>query len=210
MRKSFAMETITACIERLQNHFENFELRPTPSGAQLKEVQEYFNELPEEILAFYRHCNGFDCHITDVGSDGMGRMYGLDYVLEHLGYIKQAPDQDFHKSAFPLKDDGCGNMDFLWLGKDMALGCVAFWDHETEPKLEYLMGGTFTSYLRFLSGYLITCYHPNGDIKFEYDIDNPDIEEYPWPFDSDWIAAKDARAKAILEHTDYGLVFNEE
>lgn len=202
------MEAVKKCIERLQGHFENFELRPAASAEQLKEANDFFTDMNEEIIGFYQFCDGFDCHITDIGSDGSGRIYSMEMVHEQLGYMKQYGDNALYSGLFPIKDDGCGNMDFLWLHKDMAQGCVVFWDHETEAKPEYLLGGSFVNYLKFLTDHLITCYHPNGDIKFDYDIDNPDIVDYPWPFDSDWMATQDPELKRIKEDEEYSTLFN--
>jgi len=202
------MDTVLKCISRLQEHFENFELRPAVSVDKVMALTSFFPGMTEEIIAFYKYCNGFDCHIQDLGSDGSGRIYSVENIEENIGYMKSYENDNLYTGMFPIKDDGCGNNDFLWLHEDVAQGSVIFWDHETEDKPEYLLGGSFSKYLSFLCDYLITCYHPDGTIKAEYDIDNPDMLEYPWPFDSEYLAANDSKSKAIVEHAEYGKVFN--
>lgn len=182
-------QAIKNSIQQLGDYFENFELHPPAPKSQVEKLRDYFPYLSLEIIDLYDYCNGFNVHLKEAYKTGI--LLSLDYIFETMKYSRTGENPLF-TILFPLRNDGCWNFDCLLMNNDMGNGSVLFWDNGTGPNPDYLLAGSLENYFKFLAEDLITRHHPDGSVKPEYDIDNPDMLEYPWPFNNEWIGQQDA------------------
>jgi len=189
-------------IERLALYFENFELRP-PS-LKINDFKKYYKNLTPEVIDFYNLCDGFNANTEDYCD---GNIISLD---DHLNLINQmrSGQNPLFTYQFPLLSDGCGNFDCIMFLGGLGNNSVIFWDSDNGLP-SFLKASSLSKYISFLTEDLLLRYNPNGSVKPEYDIDNPNPIKTDWPFNTKKMILKDSNLIELYKDKDYALQFDE-
>ena len=194
---------IKAEISKLATYFDNFELRP-PKNNQIDKLRKQYKNITIEIVNFYNFCDGFNTHLED---NYQGNIISLE---DHLDYLNQMNSEEFplFNTLFPLREDGCGNFDCIVFFKGLGNNSVIFNDSDYGLP-SYILASSLGSYISFLTEDLILRYHPNGKIKPEFDLENPNPVETDWPFNPKKMIIKDQELVKLYIDKDYSLLFYE-
>ncbi|MBI3235395.1 MAG: hypothetical protein HYZ42_15390 [Bacteroidetes bacterium] len=197
------IDKIKTEISKLASYFENFELRP-PVTNQINDLKEYYKDISKEIIDFYNFCDGFNAHLEDPDT---GNIFSLE---EHLYNLTEMRNDEYplFNSLFPLRSDGSGNFDCIMFVDGIGNNSVIFNDSDYGLP-SYIKASSLSSYISFLTEDLILRYQPNGKIKPDFDIDNPDPVETDWPFNAKQMILKDPELIKLYKDENYAQNFNE-
>lgn len=193
------MVSIADIIARLTQRFARAEVRKPNDNAAIEAFSDMFGSLPSELAEFLRLSDGLDLKLHD---DVVGKIYGLADMREVLKVWKPLNAGNL----IPVRGDGCGNYDCVDIGTGPTTGAVLFWDHEDGGQPAYLLGGDFASYLDMWSDFVVSCFLQDGskDPAFRpkrltaWPWIGPGERTHPWPFDEQWVRARDSRADLLL------------
>ena len=160
--------------------------------------------MTEAVIDFYTYCNGFDAHLEDSYD---GNLFSLD---DHLYYLREMNSEEFplFNTLFPIREDGAGNFDCVVLMEGLGNNSVVF-NEAALGQAAYLKASSLTTFISFLTEDLILRFQPNGEIKPEFHIDNPDPIDTDWPFNAKQMILKDPDLIPLYKDKAYSLIFNE-
>ena len=195
---------IEDCINKLSNYFDEFEINPPASKKLIQNLDQFYPHLNNEIIEFYSYCNGFNVNLQQEYNKGI--ILSLDYIFETMEESRTGENPLF-TILFPLRNDGFWNFDCMLMNNSIGDGSIVFWDNGTSPDPDHLLASSLEKYFTFLTDYLITRYHQNGQIKFEYDINNPKMLNYPWPYNYKWITNFHSKFAELENDNEFKKLF---
>lgn len=196
------IDIIKTNISKLADYFESFELRP-PELDKLAELKIHYGNITPQVLAFYEFCDGFNANLE---GECEGNILSLQDHLEYLTAMK-TDEFPLFNTLFPLRSDGCGNFDCVLFTTGIGNNSVVFNDSDYGLPA-YIKASSLGSYINFLTEDLILRYQPNGQIKPEFHIDNPDPIDTDWPFNPKQMIIKDPELMILYKDKNYSLLFN--
>jgi len=192
------MREIEDIIRKLRRHFGTVTVHPPAGEAVLRDLCERIPTVPDELLSFWRYCDGL-CVIFDES----GELFGVERSLLHypVGEVT-----DLLGRLVPLRGDGCGDYDCLVVGAGPCEGAVVFWDHDIYDGAAYLLGGSLLGYLEMWTDRIVHENLPSGEKDprcrppkldaFPW-LGTPEYR-HPWPFDEAWMRGHDPAAARLL------------
>ncbi|MFY0672784.1 MAG: SMI1/KNR4 family protein [Bacteroidia bacterium] len=198
------IEKIKADIERLKAYFNKFELRPPTQKNNIEGFKKYYKNLSQEVIDFYNYCDGFDANVE---YDVEGAIISLEEHQERIDQIRTG-EYPLFTYQFPITTDGCGNYDCVMFLEGVGNNSVVFWDIDYGLP-SFLKASSLSSFITFMVNDLIQRFNPDGSVKPEFNLDNPDPAESDWPFNSKKMMLNDPGLIKLYKSDEFAKEFDE-
>ena len=180
---------IETAIGRLSEYFDAVNVGAPPSDVTRAKLRRATGGLPKGLEAYFDACDG-----VRVGTqDGVyGELFSAKEITK-ICSLRLLDDR-----WIPLRSDGCGNYDVVVRSFARGVGSVVFFDHEAEG-VSHFLASSVPAYVEMWADWLLSTFKPDGSWKTR-------AKRHPWPFDLEWVQARDPAAGELLNDPDFAAI----